>query len=93
MVEDAWFEDLVRECSDKHARIDEGIREIIHNNACRHFQGFGNFVIGRSVVVTEVIDQVGDTHLVSFASPSLKQWEVLGMMEYVSQSMMQERWA
>ena len=90
--EEDWYEAVIKECSSKHARIDEGIREVVHANACRHFQGFGNFVVGRSVVITEIIDQLGETHLVSFASPSLKQWEVMGMMEYVKENMIQERW-
>jgi len=90
--DEEWINEMMRECSMKHGKIDEGLRTIIHGNACRHFKGFGNFVVGRSVVVTEVIDQIGDTHLVSFASPSLKQWEVLGMMEYVIANMMKEDW-
>ena len=90
--DDEWLREMIVECSSKHNRIDEGIRTVIHDNACRHFKGFGNFVVGRNIVISEILDQVGDTHLVSFASPSLKQWEILGMLEYVSSNMMQERW-
>lgn len=77
------IERMIEECSQKHLAIDEGLRDLFQTNACWHFKPFGDFVIGRSVVVSEVLDEFGHVHLISFGSKGLRPWEVKGMLGYV----------
>ena len=84
------FMRMLRECKQKHTNIDEGIKELLNENSCHHFNMFGNFLVGRSILVSEVIDEYGEIHLLSFGSPSLKPWDVKGMLNYVQNSVIQD---
>ena len=84
------FREMVRDCRRKHFAIDEGIRELLIANACHHFDTFGTFVVGRSILISEVIDELGHLHLVSFGSQNLRPWDVTGMLSYVKDSVIRD---
>lgn len=91
--EEEWrkdFEEMLKDCKRKHSSIDEGIRNLLIENSCHHFDTFGSFVVGRSILVSEVIDEYGHLHLVSFGSPNLRPWDVKGMLSYVENSVIRD---
>ena len=90
MLKDDDFQEMLKDCQRKHRRIDEGIRVLLSENACHHFDTFGNFVIGRSILVTEVVDEYGHLHLLSFGSPNLRPWDVRGMLSYVQDNVIRD---
>jgi hypothetical protein len=90
MSKDDDFHDMLKECQRKHSNIDEGIRLLLSENACHHFDTFGSFVVGRSILITEVVDEYGHMHLLSFGSPNLRPWEVKGMLSYVEDSVIRD---
>lgn len=84
------FEEMLSDCKRKHSNIDEGIRMLLTEQACHHFDTFGNFVVGRSILVAEIIDEYGHLHLVSFGSPNLRPWDVKGILSYVQNSVIRD---
>jgi hypothetical protein len=90
MLRDDDFADMLKDCKRKHGKIDEGVRTLLTENACHHFDVFGNFVVGRTILVTEIIDEYGHLHLVSFGSPNLRPWDVKGMLSYVQDSVIRD---
>lgn len=91
--EDEWrkdFEEMLNDCKRKHSGIDQGIRNLLSENACHHFDTFGNFMVGRSILVSEIFDEYGHLHLVSFGSPNLRPWDVQGMLSYVKDSVIRD---
>lgn len=84
------FMRMLKECKDKHRAIDEGIRALLTDNGCHHFNMFGNYLIGRNILISEVIDEYGEMHLLSFGSPDLKAWDVSGMLGYVKDKIIQD---
>lgn len=73
-------ERLMDECEVMEADRAEAIAAAIKNNPCHHFDGLGDFIVGRHVTIVEVIDQVGDSHLVPISSKGLAGWEAIGML-------------
>lgn len=84
------FERMLRECVAAHTNIDEGIKDLYKNNQCYHFIPFGNFMTGRSIIVSEIIDEYGQMHLLSFGSRDLRPWEIKGMLSYVAGNVIQD---
>ena len=73
-------ERILSECEVMEARRSQAIAAAIKNNPCHHFRPFGDFVVGRHITVVEIIDQMGDTHLIPIPSENLTQWEAIGML-------------
>ena len=87
--EEEQFHKMLRECIAAHQNIDEGIKELYQQNQCYHFAPFGNFVTGRSIIISEIIDEYGHVHLLSFGSKDLKPWEIKGILSYVAGNVIQ----
>jgi hypothetical protein len=81
------FREMLRQDKRQHEAIYSGVREVIQSNACPHFNIYGNFVVGRVIVISEVLDEYGEVHLMSFGSPDLRPWEIKGMISYVNSTM------
>lgn len=71
---------MIEECERDDAIRAEAIAAAIKNNPCHHFDGMGDFVVGRHITVVEIIDGLGDTHLLPIASAGLLRWEAIGML-------------
>lgn len=71
---------MLSECEVMEGRRSQAIAAAIKNNPCHHFRPFGDFVVGRHITVVEIIDQMGDTHLIPIPSENLTQWEAIGML-------------
>jgi hypothetical protein len=87
--EEEAFRRMLRECARAHTNIDDGIKDLYKNNQCHHFAPFGNFVTGRSIIISEIIDEYGHLHLLSFGSRDLRPWEIKGMLSYVAGNVIQ----
>ena len=74
------MERILSECEVMESRRSQAIAAAIKNNSCHHFRPFGDFVVGRHITVVEIIDQMGDTHLIPIPSDNLTQWEAIGML-------------
>jgi len=83
------FRKMIAECSVAHANIDEGVRRLLTDNDCHHFTPFGNFFVGRNIIISEIIDEYGHMHLLSFGSRDFNPWEIRGMLAYVANSVIQ----
>jgi len=88
--EEEDFREMLRECYEHHQRIDEGMKQLLQSNPCHHFTPFGDYMIGRTIVIGEVIDEYRHMHLLAFGSHDLRPWEVQGMLDYVKSSVIQE---
>lgn len=88
--EEEDFREMLRECYKHHQAVDEGIRELLQKNSCHHFTPFGDYIIGRNIVISEVIDEYGHMHLLAFGSHDLRPWEISGMLAYVKSNVVQE---
>jgi hypothetical protein len=77
------FDDQQREeaeCRNMESMRAAHIAAAIQNNPCHHFAGFGAFVVGRHITIVEIIDELGDVHLIPIPSDNLLQWEANGML-------------
>lgn len=75
------FERMAEECEVMESQRAESIAAAIKNNPCHHFDGLGDFIVGRHVTIVEIIDQLGDSHLIPITSKGLAGWEAIGMLE------------
>ena len=73
-------ERIMEECERDEAVRAEAIAAAIKNNTCHHFGDMGDFVVGRHITIVEVIDELGDTHLLPIPSTGLRRWEAIGML-------------
>lgn len=74
------LERILSECDVMESRRSQSIAAAVKNNPCHHFRPFGDFVVGRHITVVEIIDQLGDTHLIPIPSENLTRWEAIGML-------------
>jgi hypothetical protein len=74
------MERILDECERDEAIRAEAIAAAIKNNPCHHFSGLGDFIVGRHLTVVEVIDELGESHLLPIPSTGLRKWEALGML-------------
>lgn len=79
-IDPEQMERLINECEVMEAERAEAIAAAIKNNPCHHFDGLGDFIVGRHITVVEIIDAVGDAHLVPITSRGMLRWEALGML-------------
>lgn len=70
---------MLEECEQAANDRDEAVRKAIKDSACNHFDILGDFIVGRWVMVAEVIDELGDRHLTVLSSVGLEPWEAIGM--------------
>jgi len=87
--EEEHFRRMLQECIVAHQNIDDGVKRLYQENQCYHFAPFGNFLTGRSIIVSEIIDEYGHVHLLSFGSKDLKPWEIKGILSYVAGNVIQ----
>ena len=71
---------IIEDCERDDAIRAEAIAAAIKNNPCHHFDGLGDFVVGRHITVVELIDELGETHLLPIPSTGLLKWESIGML-------------
>jgi hypothetical protein len=79
MLEDFDWEQEQTACDHDTAQRSEDIVRAIKGNACHHYDMFGDFLVGRWVMVAEIIDELGERHLTLLGSDGLEPWDALGM--------------
>lgn len=87
--EEEQFRKMLQECIVAHQNIDDGVKQLYQENQCYHFAPFGKFLTGRSIIISEIIDEYGHVHLLSFGSKDLKPWEIKGILSYVAGNVIQ----
>lgn len=70
---------MQEECNDTAVNRSNAVEAAIKNNSCYHFASVGDYLVGRWVMVAEIIDELGERHLAVFGSPNLEPWEAIGM--------------
>ena len=71
---------LIEECEVMESNRAVAIAAAIKNNSCHHFDDLGDFVVGRHITIVEIIDELGETHLLPLPSEGLRRWEAIGML-------------
>jgi hypothetical protein len=90
MAEQEWYEwswseeeELNAEaCENARETQVEKIREIIREHQCECWDQLGPVMMGRMILVSEVVNELGDSSLYVLASPGLTPWEATGLLDW-----------
>lgn len=72
-------------CATAREETVEAVKRALVENACGCWDALGQHMVGKLVVVAEVIDENGEPHLNLLVPEEQAQWETVGMMGYATQ--------
>lgn len=81
---DEELEASAEQCRDDREVQLDAVKSAIAENACQCFDRLGQFMVGRIVVVAEVIDEVGVQNLVTLSPDDQPAWDDLGLLTFAA---------
>lgn len=88
MMDGPEWEEMVAEAekceADRRTQLD-AVKTALVENACDCWNSLGSTMVGKLVVVVEVIDETGEPNLLVLSDPDQAQWDTLGLLSYAVQ--------
>lgn len=81
---DAEMAAAAEQCAADRERQVDAVKAAIAENACECFDRMGQYMLGRIVVVVEVIDEAGFQNLVVLSPDEQPVWDDLGLLTFAA---------
>ena len=84
---DAELAEAAEACAADRAQQLDAVKSAIVENACECWSQLGQHMVGRIVVVVEVIDELGEQNLLTLTPDDQPAWDDIGMLTFALANM------